>query len=447
MMLTWGIIFFASIYRTRANADADDCAIKLTIGQSREVASNGRTQTKVYKFVVDHPSYLFPFADAKLKLDKVPSDLHVNLWPNCEAYEHDEAEFSITNILDWMLRTRKGDTIPAMNGIVGVSTSRSYTISVDYDPVNIYRFAAYIVACTLFLLSKEICHRTVSVYTSSAFIGVFASIILLALFLRRFLPRSILFVPLEWMLWPAISYAYYFGYYNLYELAYTHWKFLGIYTVVAAVASVIVCYVSGVSNNVRLKNVFQWTLQAIAVGMVLMASQSAVFSVGTILVLVTTFNGLHRFFGKPSRLMRYIWKPKPVHKMLTEEEYREQAEETTRAELEKLRQYLADNCRQLNSRTTPLRKCRNTDAIGSFLVTGSDVSLASLHEHSRLYENEDYSDDITDDSDDEEDLPAPGQKDSTKFSADFTDDSDASNSIGWRREHLNISKGSPKRFR
>ncbi|CAD5214031.1 unnamed protein product [Bursaphelenchus okinawaensis] len=442
--LIWITCFLPSAFSLTQPDGTDMCAKHLTVGESMFVASTGRYQTKLFKFQLSQPDYMFPFADAHFKLDQVPSDLHLNLWSSCEDYNKDESQYSLSNIIEWLFTNRKSNVIPAMNGIVGVSTARDYTINVEYDVVNPARFGMYIAACALFLLAKEICHRTVSVYTSSAFIGVFASIIVLALFLRRFLPRSILFIPMEWFIWPAISYAYYYGYSNIYELALHHYKFLAAYIVVAAVSSVTICYVSGVSQNVRLRNVFQWMLQAIAVGILFLASRSAVFSIGTILVLVTTVNGAHKLvFGAGKKLGSVVFKPKPVHKMYTEEEYQQQMEETTKAELEKLRVYLAENCRQLNSKTTPLRKIRARDAVGSFIVSGSDVSMASFQEHNRTFGNDEFSDDnSTDDSDDEISSPP---KDSADYSADFTEDSDtAPSTYGWRREIINASP-SPKR--
>lgn len=199
--------------------------------ESYHVSSTGYRELRVFKFQPREPAFLFPFADAQFKFDKVPSDIQLHLASSCNDIQESADKMSFSNIVEWIFTKRQTKAIPAMDGMVGISSAKDYTIMVDYENVNIYRLGAFLGAGLLFFYSEFLCHQAFSVYASSAFLGIFASLVFLALFMRKFLPRSFLFLPLEWILWPVVSYVYYYGYANFYDIAKEHWKFLAGYMV------------------------------------------------------------------------------------------------------------------------------------------------------------------------------------------------------------------------
>lgn len=69
--------------------------------------------------------------------------------------------------------------------------------------------------------------------------------------------------------------------------------------------SLIVCYVSDVTSNVRVQNVLQWTLQGISIVLIYLGTQN-VFITAIIVILGFCYDyGLHRYVG---RLFRWITK-------------------------------------------------------------------------------------------------------------------------------------------
>ncbi|KAI6184794.1 hypothetical protein M3Y97_00634500 [Aphelenchoides bicaudatus] len=243
----------------------------------------------------------------------------------------------------------------------------------------------------LFLSAKTVAHRAMTFYLSGAVLGVVLSVLFLGIFIRRFLPKKIFMVPVDLLGGPAISYLYYYGYSHAQEILKQNWKWLALYVVVAVTVSLAICYVSDVSSNIRIMNVVQWTLQLVAVLLMLYSSHNIALTGFTILIILAINNGA---LGLIWRFFKWLFKKPEARPLLTMKEYEQQGAEFTRKELEKLRLSVLDDCRYGSPNKSFTARCNNQDQIANFLMTSHDVSLQSQLEHRKefgrsAYETED----------------------------------------------------------
>ncbi|VDO19432.1 unnamed protein product [Heligmosomoides polygyrus] len=141
--------------------------------------------------------------------------------------------------------------------------------------------------------------------------------------------------------WSLSVYILHFAWKNLAMIAVQYQNYLVAYFVTVMAVSLAVCYKRGPPSDSRSHDIAQWTLQAISLLVIYASSQVDEVSVGVIALLV--FHQLTRswLWSLLFRMFGFIWRKvvPPKRRLLTMEEYEKEGQETTKRELQRLREY------------------------------------------------------------------------------------------------------------
>ena len=117
-----------------------------------------------------------------------------------------------------------------------------------------------------------------------------------------------------------------------------HYTYVLGYLTAAGGISFALCYRMGPIENPRSLNLIQWTLQFFALGLIFASSYHQAASL-SIVLLILLWEVIPARWKTRMQVQYQLKIRKPKHKLLTEEEYLDQSQETTRRELAKLRDY------------------------------------------------------------------------------------------------------------
>ncbi|XP_034160193.2 LOW QUALITY PROTEIN: nuclear envelope integral membrane protein 2 [Pangasianodon hypophthalmus] len=267
--------------------------------------------------------------------------------------------------------------------------SAEYTLHVSKHRFNRMRFFLFVSGLTLFFFAGAICRSSLFFYISGISLGIVSIFVFLLLVLKNFIPTRGLFL----LLFGAGSGLSYLGIQKLInerdEIMRLYWRELLGYLLVSGFVSLAVCYRLGPVTNRRTLNVMTWALQ---VAGVLVACHGVTYThVSWILLAVLLgFKILPLLFA----LILAVWrqtcwllstflglfqrKRSSKSRLLTEEEYREQAERHTKASLEELRRYCTNP--GFPAWDTVLR-LRAPQRFAEFLRSGAHITPSELQSH------------------------------------------------------------------
>ena len=117
-----------------------------------------------------------------------------------------------------------------------------------------------------------------------------------------------------------------------------HYTYVLGYLTAAGGISFALCYRMGPIENPRSLNLIQWTLQFFALGLIFASSYHQAASL-SIVLLILLWEVIPARWKTRMQVQYQLKIRKPKHKLLTEEEYLDQSQETTRRELAALRDY------------------------------------------------------------------------------------------------------------
>lgn len=267
--------------------------------------------------------------------------------------------------------------------------STEYTLYVSKQRFNRMRFFLFVSGLVLFFFAGVICRSLLFFYISGVSLGVVSILVFLLLALKNVVPTRGLFL----LLFAAGSGLSYLGIQKLInerdEMMTLYWRELLGYLLVSGFVSLAVCYRLGPVTSRHTLNAATWTLQA--VGVVLACHGVTYAPVSWILLAVLL--GL-KILPLLFALFLAIWRQtcwllsmslglfqrrrSPNCRLLTEEEYREQAERHTRASLEELRRHCSNP--GFPAWDTVLR-LRAPQRFAEFLRSGAHITPSELQSH------------------------------------------------------------------
>ncbi|TRY96072.1 hypothetical protein DNTS_017231 [Danionella cerebrum] len=268
-----------------------------------------------------------------------------------------------------------------------LKSNTQYMLHVSNKRLNRICFLLFVCGLVLFFGARNICRSPLFFYTTGVFLGVIAVFVFLTLIFRRFVPKRGLFL----VLLGAGSGLSYVGIQTVLnewnDIVTEHWKELLVYVLISGLFSFAVCYKHGPITNRHTLSCMSWSLQA--VGLVLLyygiTFPPAYYMLITVLLswkilfLVWNFlNSIYSLFCSPLAVKR----KRPVVRLLTEEEYREQGEIQTKASLNELREHC--NKPGFPAWDAVLR-LRYPHRFAEFLRTGSHICPDELQSHESQY--------------------------------------------------------------
>ncbi|XP_058249505.1 nuclear envelope integral membrane protein 2 isoform X1 [Hemibagrus wyckioides] len=268
-------------------------------------------------------------------------------------------------------------------------SSTAYTLHVSKHRFNRMRFFLFVSGLTLFFFAGAVCRSSIFFYISGISLGMTSIYLFLLLALKKFIPSQGLFL----LLFGAGSGLSYLGIQKLInkreEILTLYWRELLGYLLVSGFVSLVLCYRLGPVTSGRTLSVMTWTLQAVGVVVACHGVTYAPVS-WVLLSLLLGFKVLPLLLALVLAIRRQVswllWtflglfqrRRSSKSRLLTEEEYREQAERHTRASLEELRRYC--NNPGFPAWDTVLR-LRAPQRFAEFLRSGAHVMPSELQSH------------------------------------------------------------------
>ncbi|XP_072020817.1 nuclear envelope integral membrane protein 1-like isoform X2 [Amphiura filiformis] len=225
---------------------------------------------------------------------------------------------------------------PFNNSCLGIQSTGGFRITSTTHIYDLQYLCTMLFGIILFFVAPRLSGNFVFHYSAGVTIGVLASLLVLVYVLSRFIPRKTGAISVLVGGWAFCLYILNWVVSNFLELQYK--EYLIGYVVCTGLVSFAVCYYFGPVTNHRTVKLLQWSLQLIgllcvyggthhdaAAVIIIVSLICLAFVPDSVMNWVTSFGGL--------------WKRRPKLRLLSPEEFEEQAREETRKALADLREY------------------------------------------------------------------------------------------------------------
>ncbi|KAJ8384100.1 hypothetical protein AAFF_G00208910 [Aldrovandia affinis] len=262
--------------------------------------------------------------------------------------------------------------------------SVQYTLHVSGKRLDRLHFGLFVTGAVLFHFAGTVCRSSLLYYTVGVSLGVVSILVFLLFMLKNVIPKRGLFL----MLFGASSTLSYLGLQQLLahwdEVSSRYWREALGYLVVSGLVSFAVCYKRGPIRDERALGLMSWVLQALAVGLMYRGITYPTAAYG-LLACLLALKGLCILCRQAGWLLRStlgMLGRRPRVRLLSEEEYREQGEASTRAALEALREHCTRD--GFPAWDTVLR-LRAPQRFADFLRGGSHLTPGEARTHDQQY--------------------------------------------------------------
>ncbi|CAN7937230.1 unnamed protein product, partial [Ixodes hexagonus] len=293
----------------------------------------------IYCYPGEPPSYLALFKSLYIEFKLVPE--RYSLFEGADADEvrrqHSSRLASWIPLLPWRQSTVGFPTFEPR--CVGLVSEDEFRFEFVVRQANYWKVFQLWLGVALFLSVPSLCRNALLFYTSGVAFGVLASLLVVVYVLSRLLPRRTTAYGVLFFGWSLVLYVLQLLWSNVYDVLEQYRHLLAGYVAISALVSFAVCYRLGPPTNPRTLDLLQWSLQLLALGLVFLSSELREVTGAVVLVLLAAYN----FPAAWSARLRTLWKKRfpPEVRLLTEQEYLEQADVETRKALAELRRFCA----------------------------------------------------------------------------------------------------------
>jgi len=347
------------------------------------------------------PSSLSLFwSSASMKMELPSNNYQVYIGPNVTSVvslaQASESAWFYSQ-LPW--RSKEFKISPFENICIGVQTMEEYNITLQWKHINYMMLMVTIAGMALYWMAPTLCRNTFFHYTTGISLGLLMSVVLLTYLVQRRFKQSLF----SWM-GVAYSFSVYLmtrTWFNIKEyMTEQHIHLLVGYILVTGIISFAIIYRMGPPSNPRTINLIQWSMQFVALVMVVMSSYHQAASLLLSLGLLT-WSSIPASLksGVNTQIRKKLWKPQV--KLLSEEEYNTQAHEETRKALQQLKEF----CRSPDSNPwKTVSRLKSPGRFAEFIEGSPHLTEAEVMEYSHWDYNTDDDDTGGDDilTDDEE---------------------------------------------
>lgn len=256
-----------------------------------------------------------------------------------------------------------------------------YRVSFTNIWFNPRLFALFISGFLLFCFAGKLSRTSAAFYVAGIIFGVAASPLLLVIILKRFISKHSTFWLLAGTCLFLTAYSVHFLKENFNWIWPDNKHYVLGYLITVGFLSFVSCYRHGPLSSERSIALFTWTLQIIACFLIYfgLAVSEIAF---TLIAGLASCKGLYYSFKVLHYVKRLIIHKKPVVKLLTEEEYREQADTETAKALEELRDFC--NSPDFNSWLV-VSRLSSPRRFAQFILGSNHVSLEETSTHEEQY--------------------------------------------------------------
>ncbi|XP_054977800.1 nuclear envelope integral membrane protein 2 [Sorex araneus] len=260
-----------------------------------------------------------------------------------------------------------------------------YTLSVTRNIVDFRLFLVFVVGVFIFFYAKTLSQSPVFYYASGTLLGILMTLVFVLLLVKRFISKYSTFGALMIGCWFASVYIVCQLMEDLKWLSYEYRIYLLGYVLIAGFLSFAVCYKRGPLVDAKNINLLTWTLRLLSLLLVYWGVSAPRFALAAVGFLLLA-RGLRYPWKAVSHLKRkmktWMVSRKPQVKLLTEDEYREQADAETARALEELRRA----CRGPDFPSwLAVSRLQAPKKFADFVLGGNHVSPEEMSLHEEQY--------------------------------------------------------------
>ncbi|KAJ8668610.1 hypothetical protein QAD02_010273 [Eretmocerus hayati] len=279
----------------------------------------------------------------------------MTLRTNLETYElyegqspHEVREKHEDNQKYWrfsLFNTKKSKQFrinPFQDSCIGVYMSHNnnlfqYKMVMTKNNLDSWKITMMALGIFLFWSAQKLSRNTFFYYICGMAIGISLSVAILIYLLGKLLPKGK-------FMYMMVATGYTMSFYiaqmlweNAQLIAMQYRNYVIYYILTTALISMIICYRFGPVTNTRTKNIIQWILQIFGLVLVYNSSYFREASTSLCIVLIVFYNFPVVFISKGRKYWKHMFPEQP--RLLTDDEYREEAIRETRKALEGLQDY------------------------------------------------------------------------------------------------------------
>ncbi|XP_052804819.1 nuclear envelope integral membrane protein 1-like isoform X3 [Mya arenaria] len=262
-----------------------------------------------------------------------------------------------------------------------IDSNIDFTAKLFIKTIELWFIAYLVVGVTIFFSAKAWSHNTMLHYGSGVSIGVLASLLILVFILSKILPgrlKNLIYFMFFLSASASVYFINQFANYMSNPITGTlaeNWQYIVGYILLSGLISFALVYRYGPVENERTMSLIQWFLQGVGLALVYNSTQLTEVSCALVIILLAVYNFPTVVFTnqRTKNIWFRIFPPKV--KLLTEDEYVRQGNESTQAELAKLRDYCrSPDCQAwkvISRLKNPHRNMRSEERFAEFVEGNS----------------------------------------------------------------------------
>ena len=251
------------------------------------------------------------WSSSGLKLDLSNNNYEVYIGNNISSVvtllKARESEW-IYSSLPW--RSKEFKLSPFENACVGIQTTESYSISLQWKHVNYGAVLVTVLGLSMFMMAPKLCRNTFFHYTTGISFGLLLSTFIITYFIQRKIKQSFL----SWfgLAYSLSVYMITKTWFNMKEwLTEQYFHYVVGYILVVSLVSFGFIYRVGLPSDNRTLNLIQWTMQLVASIMVLFSSYHTAASLSVMMSVITWYNiPAWLKYNAHTQIRKRLFKPK-----------------------------------------------------------------------------------------------------------------------------------------
>ncbi|XP_052804818.1 nuclear envelope integral membrane protein 1-like isoform X2 [Mya arenaria] len=271
-----------------------------------------------------------------------------------------------------------------------IDSNIDFTAKLFIKTIELWFIAYLVVGVTIFFSAKAWSHNTMLHYGSGVSIGVLASLLILVFILSKILPgrlKNLIYFMFFLSASASVYFINQFANYMSNPITGTlaeNWQYIVGYILLSGLISFALVYRYGPVENERTMSLIQWFLQGVGLALVYNSTQLTEVSCALVIILLAVYNFPTVVFTnqRTKNIWFRIFPPKV--KLLTEDEYVRQGNESTQAELAKLRDY----CRSPDCQAWKvISRLKNPHRFAEFIMQRAwHISGLEINSHDAVYD-------------------------------------------------------------
>ncbi|XP_066960082.1 nuclear envelope integral membrane protein isoform X2 [Macrobrachium rosenbergii] len=314
---------------------------EMQAGRDKFFRANGQKKLHIFCYNGEPKTVATLFKTVQFNLHIEKDNFFHYEGPNSTVIREEQKAGFWLSFYPWRSKTFKVDLYKP--SCVGIETNQDFTISLRVRWVDFWRVVLMAGAVLLFFAASHLAKNIFFHYTTGIAIGILGSLIIIIMYIRKFIPTKSAAFSVMVGGWGLFIYLVQYVWQNFVELIKEYQAVAIGYVIVAGLISFAVVYRCGPLTDQRSVNLVQWAMQLISLVAVFFSSQYREATLGLIIIMVSYNSIPSKWKAKAHTYWRRRFPPKI--RRLTEEEYIQQGNVETRKALDELREYCrSPNC-------------------------------------------------------------------------------------------------------